>query len=123
MSGKDHLRKVLTLCKYHGFFQQAHVLNQNSVTGCYDYGPLGTDLKRNIENEWWHSVVSAKENMFGVDCSSLHVQPTNHSHDNQLEVAVPQLKVTAQQGSNESEEFTTGQSSANHWFLQSTFSN
>ncbi|XP_071954103.1 DNA polymerase subunit gamma-2, mitochondrial-like [Antedon mediterranea] len=107
--GKDQLRKVLALCKYHGIFQQANQLTSSIVTGCYDYGPLGSDIKRNIENEWWQSVVTAKEYMFGVECASLHGTRPGSIH---------QVKVAPLQSDN-SEPNTPHENS----FVQSSFSN
>jgi glycyl-tRNA synthetase (class II) len=45
-------QKVVNLCKRRGFIHQSAEL-VGGLKGCYDYGPLGVELKRNIANEWY----------------------------------------------------------------------
>ena len=55
---KDHslLDKVISLSKQRGFvFQSSEIYG--GLKSAYDYGPLGVELKRNIMNEWWRSMV------------------------------------------------------------------
>ncbi|EFV14027.1 glycine--tRNA ligase [Segniliparus rugosus] len=35
----------------------------------WDYGPLGVELKENIKRQWWQSVVTAREDVVGLDSS------------------------------------------------------
>ncbi|MGA1024415.1 MAG: glycine--tRNA ligase, partial [Aquiluna sp.] len=35
----------------------------------WDYGPLGVELKENIKRQWWHSMVSSREDVVGLDSS------------------------------------------------------
>lgn len=37
----------------------------------WDYGPLGVELKRNVKNLWWRSVVQERLDMVGLDCAIL----------------------------------------------------
>ena len=39
------------------------------IGGFWDYGPLGTELKRNIKNEWWKSIVYQRDDVVGIDAS------------------------------------------------------
>ena len=39
------------------------------LKSAYDYGPLGVELKRNIMNEWWRSMVHEREDITGLDAS------------------------------------------------------
>ena len=54
----DHARmeKIVSLCKRKGFiFQSAELYG--GLNGCWDYGPLGTELKRNLKEYWWRKNV------------------------------------------------------------------
>jgi glycyl-tRNA synthetase len=64
----DLMQKVISLCKRRGFvFQSSEIYG--GLKSCYDYGPLGIELKRNIMNEWWRSMVQERENIVGLDAS------------------------------------------------------
>lgn len=50
--------KIVALCKRRGFiFQNSEIYGGQN--GFWDYGPLGTELKRNIRDAWYHDMVSA----------------------------------------------------------------
>ncbi|MBF0197304.1 MAG: glycine--tRNA ligase [Planctomycetes bacterium] len=62
------MQKLISLCKRRGFvFQSSEIYG--GLKSCYDYGPLGIELKRNIMNEWWRSMVHERENIVGLDAS------------------------------------------------------
>ncbi|MBF0490486.1 MAG: glycine--tRNA ligase [Candidatus Omnitrophica bacterium] len=62
--------KVVSLCKRRGFiFQSSEIYG--GLNGAWDYGPLGAELKRNVKNAWWQSVVHYRDDMVGLDCSIL----------------------------------------------------
>ena len=43
----DTMDKLVSLCKRKGFiFQSSEIYG--GLNGCWDYGPLGTELKRNV---------------------------------------------------------------------------
>jgi glycyl-tRNA synthetase len=49
--------KIVALCKRRGFiFQSSEIYG--GLNGFWDYGPLGTELKRNVRNAWWEDMVS-----------------------------------------------------------------
>lgn len=53
----DLMEKIVSLCKRRGFiFQDSEIYGGQN--GFWDYGPLGTDLKRNVRNAWWEDMVS-----------------------------------------------------------------
>ena len=68
-SGKlDLMSKIVSLCKRRGFiFQSSEIYG--GLKSCYDYGPLGVELKRNIAAEWWRSMVYRREDVVGIDAS------------------------------------------------------
>ena len=37
----------------------------------WDYGPLGMELKRNVKEAWWQSVISGRDDMVGLDAASV----------------------------------------------------
>ncbi len=64
----DLMKEVISLCKQRGFvFQSSEIYG--GLKSCYDYGPLGVELKRNIMNEWWRTMVHEQEDVVGLDAS------------------------------------------------------
>ncbi len=62
------MEKVISLSKQRGFvFQSSEIYG--GLKSAYDYGPLGVELKRNIMNEWWRSMVHEREDVVGIDAS------------------------------------------------------
>ncbi len=70
MAELDLLSKVVSLCKRRGFiFQSSEIYG--GLKSAYDYGPLGVELKRNLANYWWRSMVHEREDIVGIDASIL----------------------------------------------------
>jgi glycyl-tRNA synthetase len=66
----DRMEKIVSLCRRRGFvFQSSEIYG--GLNGCWDYGPLGAELKRNIKSAWWDAVVRQRDDMVGLDCSIL----------------------------------------------------
>ena len=62
------LDALASLCKRRGFiFQSSEVYG--GINGFWDYGPLGVELKRNIKDAWWRSMVQEREDVVGLDSS------------------------------------------------------
>jgi glycyl-tRNA synthetase len=62
--------KLVSLCKRRGFiFQSSEIYG--GINSCYDYGPLGIELKKNIKELWWRSMVYEREDIEGIDASIL----------------------------------------------------
>jgi glycyl-tRNA synthetase len=67
-AGEEKMAKIVSLCKRRGYvFPSSEVYG--GLKSCYDYGPLGVELKRNIMDEWWRSVVHEREDIVGIDAS------------------------------------------------------
>ena len=65
---KVEMEKIVSLCKRRGFvFQSSEIYG--GLASCWDYGPLGVELKRNIKNYWWKKVVQERDDMVGIDAS------------------------------------------------------
>jgi glycyl-tRNA synthetase len=62
--------ELVSLCKRRGFiFQSGEIYG--GLQGMYDYGPLGVELKNNLKNAWWSSMVYENDNIEGLDASIL----------------------------------------------------
>ena len=62
----DLMEKIVSLCKRRGFvFQSSEIYG--GINSCYDYGPLGVELKRNVKDAWWRTMVTAREDIVGLD--------------------------------------------------------
>ncbi len=62
--------KIVSLCKRRGFiFQSSEIYG--GLNGCWDYGPLGVELRRNIKEAWWKDVVISHSEIVGLDSSIL----------------------------------------------------
>jgi len=60
--------KIVALCKRRGFiFQSSEIYG--GITGFWDYGPLGVELKNNIKKEWWKTMVYDRKNVVGIDAA------------------------------------------------------
>ena len=65
---KKIMDKIISLAKQRGFiFQSSEIYG--GLKSAYDYGPLGVELKRNLMNEWWRSMVHEREDVTGLDAS------------------------------------------------------
>jgi glycyl-tRNA synthetase len=64
------MEKIVNLCKRRGFvFPSSEIYGGFAST--WDYGPLGIELKRNIREAWWRYMVTARENVVGLESAIL----------------------------------------------------
>jgi glycyl-tRNA synthetase len=64
------LEDIVSLCKRRGFiFPGSDVYG--GLSGTWDYGPLGLQLKKNIMNLWWKMFVDDADDTLGVDAAIL----------------------------------------------------
>lgn len=62
------MEKLVSLAKRRGFiFQSSEIYG--GINGFWDYGPVGVELKNNIKNFWWQSMVRSRLDVVGVDTS------------------------------------------------------
>ena len=62
--------KIVSLCKRRGFiFQSSEIYG--GTGSCWDYGPLGVELKNNVKRAWWRDCVQNRGDMVGLDASIL----------------------------------------------------
>lgn len=70
MENKVKLEDIVSLAKRRGFIYQGSDV-YGGLSGTWDYGPLGVQLKRNIMNLWWQMFVDERADMYGVDAAIL----------------------------------------------------
>ena len=64
------MEDIISLCKRRGFIYQGSDV-YGGLSGTWDYGPLGVQLKRNIMNLWWRMFVDKRDDIYGVDAAIL----------------------------------------------------
>jgi len=70
MPTTDILEKLVSLCKRRGFvFQSSEIYG--GLGSVWDYGPLGIELKRNLQERWWTSLVRQRDDIEGIDSAIL----------------------------------------------------
>ena len=70
MEKQVKLEDIVSLAKRRGFIYQGSDV-YGGLSGTWDYGPLGVQLKRNIMNLWWKMFVDERDDMYGVDAAIL----------------------------------------------------
>jgi len=64
----DKLKKIIAHAKEYGFvFPSSEIYD--GLAAAYDYGPYGVELKNNIKQYWWKSMVQYHENIVGLDAA------------------------------------------------------
>ena len=71
---EDVFKKIVSHCKEYGFvFPSSDIYD--GLGAVYDYGQMGVELKNNIKQYWWQSMVLLHENIVGLD-SAIFMHPT-----------------------------------------------
>lgn len=66
----DLMSNIVSLAKRRGFiFPSSEIYG--GFSSCYDYGPLGVELKNNIKRLWWNAMVKSRPDVLGLDSSIL----------------------------------------------------
>jgi glycyl-tRNA synthetase len=66
----DSLEHIVSLAKRRGFiFQSSEIYG--GLSSCYDYGPLGVELKNNVKRAWWKAMVQYRNDVVGLDSAIL----------------------------------------------------
>ena len=70
MANPDLMDKLVSLCKRRGYvFQSSEIYG--GTGSVWDYGSLGAELKRNVKDLWWSSMVHQRDDIEGIDSSIL----------------------------------------------------
>ena len=74
MAQEDVFKKLVSHCKEYGFvFPSSEIYD--GLGAVYDYAQMGVELKNNIKQYWWQSMVLLHENIVGID-SAIFMHPT-----------------------------------------------
>ena len=65
-----NIDELIALCKRRGFIFQSNEI-YGGTQGLYDYGPLGVELKNNLKDAWWKSIVYERDDVEGLDAAIL----------------------------------------------------
>jgi glycyl-tRNA synthetase len=64
----DLMEKLVSMCKRRGFiFQSSEIYG--GITSCWDFGPLGVEMKKNIKDCWWKAMTQKRNDIEGLDAS------------------------------------------------------
>ena len=62
------MEKIVSLCKWRGFiFQSSEIYG--GINGFWDYGPLGAELKRNVKELWWNTMIRQRDDVAGLEAT------------------------------------------------------
>ena len=74
MTQEELFKNIISHCKEYGFvFPSSEIYD--GLGAVYDYGPYGVELKNNIREYWWKSMVQMNDNIVGID-ASIFMHPT-----------------------------------------------
>ncbi|MBI4945240.1 MAG: glycine--tRNA ligase [Bacteroidetes bacterium] len=74
MTQEELFKNIISHCKEYGFvFPSSEIYD--GLGAVYDYGPFGVELKNNIREYWWKSMVQMNDNIVGLD-ASIFMHPT-----------------------------------------------
>ncbi len=62
------MEKIVSLCKRRGFIYPSSEI-YGGINGFWDYGPLGAELKRNVKDLWWRSMVHYRDDVVGLEAT------------------------------------------------------
>ncbi|MEW6282793.1 MAG: glycine--tRNA ligase [Candidatus Eremiobacterota bacterium] len=67
---EDLMETIVSLCRRRGFIYPGSEI-YGGLANCWDYGPLGSQLKKNVKDLWWRTVVLERDDMVGLDAAIL----------------------------------------------------
>ena len=80
---KVKMEDIVSLCKRRGIiFPSSEIYN--GFAGFFDYGPLGSELKKNVKDAFWRHFVQRREDIVGIDSSIIH-NPTTWQSSGHLD--------------------------------------
>ena len=93
MAQEDVFKKIVSHCKEYGFVFPSSEL-YDGLGAVYDYGQNGVELKNNIKEYWWKSMVLLHENIVGID-SAIFMHPTIWKASGHVDALPRQRSVSA----------------------------
>ena len=89
-TSNELMDKIVALCKRRGFIYQSSEI-YGGLTSCWDYGPLGSELKRNLKNFWWESMTARRDDIAGLDAAILMHPQVWHTSGHVAEFSDPMV--------------------------------
>ena len=87
------LDTIANLAKKRGFvFQSSEIYG--GLRSAYDYGPLGTELLRNVKDQWWHAMVRMRGDIVGLDSAILQARQVWVASGHEAEFTDPLVECT-----------------------------
>ena len=62
------MEALVSLCRRRGFIFQSSLI-YGGINSCWDYGPMGVELKNNIKRSWWKTMTQERDDIEGLDAS------------------------------------------------------
>lgn len=82
--------KIVSLCKRRGYvFPSSEIYG--GLGSCWDYGPLGAELKRNLKSYWWEAMTNRRDDVEGVDAAILMHPQVWHTSGHVTEFTDPMV--------------------------------
>ncbi|WP_336515267.1 glycine--tRNA ligase [Pollutibacter soli] len=74
ITDQQKFQAIISHAKEYGFvFQSSEIYD--GLSAVYDYGPWGSELKRNIRDQWWNEMTRMHDNIVGID-AAIFMHPT-----------------------------------------------
>lgn len=86
----DTMDKIVSMCKRRGFIYPSSEI-YGGLTSCWDYGPLGAELKRNLKTYWWESMTNRRDDIEGLDAAILMHPQVWHTSGHVAEFSDPMV--------------------------------
>ena len=75
LTAEEKFKNIISHSKEYGFIFQSSEIYGNGLSAVYDYGQYGAELKKNIREYWWKSMVQMHDNIVGID-AAIFMHPT-----------------------------------------------
>ncbi|HEX5668292.1 MAG TPA: glycine--tRNA ligase [Chitinophagaceae bacterium] len=74
VTDQNKFQAIISHCKEYGFvFPSSEIYD--GLSAVYDYGPWGSELKKNIRDAWWNEMTRMHDNIVGID-AAIFMHPT-----------------------------------------------
>ncbi len=86
----DKMEKIVSLCKRKGYVYPSSEI-YGGLNSCWDYGPLGAELKRNLKTLWWDAMTNRRNDIEGLDAAILMHPEVWHTSGHVTEFVDPMV--------------------------------
>ena len=89
----DLMGKIISLCKRRGFIYPASEI-YGGFANAFDFGPLGSQMKKNIKDYWWKKFIIGEDNIVGLDSAIIQNPKTWEASGHLASFADPLIECT-----------------------------